>query len=99
MGDQVRAPTEPRHANSGFSQLACLAVYNIPIQEGENRFSIVGYTTGMLFRHEVLLQNQFEGLSKKEKEELLASTVHERLEEGWSQYSTLDELCHHAAAK
>lgn len=71
---------------------AVITHYNLPLQEGEDRFSIVGYSAGMLFRHALLQTSAFLGKTKAQQEALLAATVGERLEAGWSAYSTLSEL-------
>lgn len=71
---------------------ASITHYNMPIKGGEERWSIVGYSSGQLFRHALLQTPEFDGLSKEEVEAALKSTARARVEAGWARYCTLDEL-------
>lgn len=71
---------------------ASITHYNIPIQPGEKRYSIVGYSAGMLARHVLLQTEPFLGKSKKERDALLSASARERVEAGWARYSTLADL-------
>lgn len=74
---------------------AAFTHYNLPIQKGEERHSVVAYSAGLLFRHQVLKRAPFSGLSKKEQKKLLAKQLQERVAEGWSRFSTLAALRGH----
>ena len=84
--------------NASFPS-SCITHYNIPVQAGENRWSLVGHSAGMLFRARELAKEKYKGESPATIKKMLLASHHQRVEEGWNQFSTLEDLksCHSRA--
>lgn len=77
--------------NASFPS-SCITHYNIPVQAGESCWSLVGHSAGMLFQAKELAKEKYKGESSAAIKEMLLSSHHQQVAEGWDRFSTLEDL-------